>query len=347
MKKAIGIILVFVIFLCILMLDLIRSQDIQKKDCFFLSSLHYTTEGMRHWYSKETGGLEVITGVPYDQLSCKNCHTTGCDRCHRDEKDGSLIYSTTEAKKQSLCLECHGRAKAMIGIDQKAEQVDVHFQKGMECMDCHTGKEVHGDGTEYVSMEQKGAMDARCENCHETVEQSPPHTVHGDKLDCKACHVRHVVSCTNCHFDHFLKTGEKKADPKSDWVFLLNTKGKVTSANMQTFVAKGDKTFLMFAPHMSHSIMREGRACDDCHGTDIVKQLNEGKVVLTKMVNGKVINTKGVIPVVDGVDYDCVYLDLKDGEWIPLENPAEPIYHFPAYGEPLSREQLKKLATSP
>jgi hypothetical protein len=61
------------------------------------------------------------------------------------------------------------------------------------------------------------------------------------------------------------------------------------------------------------------------------------------MVDGKVVNTEGVIPVVDGVDYECVYLDYKDGQWIPLEHHAEPVYHFPAYGEPLSKEQLQKL----
>jgi len=343
MKRFICITVLCAILTGVVIPEQTRSQVIEKKDCLFLSSLHYTTEGMRHWYSKENGGLETITGVPYDDLSCKNCHVSSCDRCHTVERNGTLTYSTAGAKKQELCLECHTRAKSMIALDQKTGDVDVHFQKGMECMDCHTGKEVHGDGTEYTSMEQNGAMDAQCENCHATVEESVPHTVHGDQVDCKACHIRRVVSCTNCHFDHFLETGEKKAVKVSDWIFLLNQKGKVTSANMQTFVAKDDQTFLMFAPHMSHSVMKEGRECNGCHGTENVKKVNEGGIVLTRMTDGQVVGTEGVIPVVNGVDYDCVYLDYSDGAWIPLENHAAPVYHFPAYGEPLSKEQLRKL----
>ena len=344
MKKVLFITVILATFGVSVLIEQIRSQNIAPRDCFFLSSLHFTTEGMRHWYGKETGGLEVITGVPYDELECKHCHASGCDRCHKTEKDGKFEYSTTVAREQQLCLECHGRARTMIGIDQKAKQEDVHFDRGMECMDCHTSREIHGDGTQYISMEQSGAMTTQCEHCHEEIEQTTSHTVHGEKLDCKACHVRHVVSCTNCHFDVFIETGKKKAVQVSEWMFLINTKEKVTSANMQTFVAKRDKTFLMFAPHMSHSIMNEGRACDDCHGTEIMKQAKKGKMVLTWMEAGKVQNLKGVIPVVDNVDYECVYLDLEDDKWIPIEKPAKPVYHYPAFGTPLTKKQLENLA---
>jgi len=53
---------------------------------------------------------------------------------------------------------------------------------------------------------------------------------------------------------------------------------------------------------------------------------------------------KGVIPVVDGVTYDYVYHDYKNGKWIPIENPPAPVLHYAAFGTPLSQEQLKKLA---
>jgi len=323
------------------------SQDIKPKDCFFLSSLHYTAKGMEYWYSKEKGGLELVTGVPYEKLNCQNCHVAGCDVCHKQEtikKDCKLqSYSTKVSKNQDRCLPCHGREAAMIRINHSAKQEDIHVQKGLGCLDCHSGREMHGDGQVYDSHKQPGAMDTQCENCHDTIKKTEAHTVHGDKLDCKACHIRHVVSCTNCHFDHFLEKGERKAVPVSGWVFLMNYKNKVSSASMQTFVAQGNKTFLIFAPHMSHAIMKEGRRCEGCHGTETMKQAQKGEIKLTWMEGEKMGNLKGVIPVVDKTNYQCAYLDLKNNKWVPLDNPAKPLRQYVAYGQPLSQEQLDKL----
>lgn len=322
-------------------------------ECFYLQSLHYTARGMEYWYEAEQGGLEKITGIPYDKLGCKGCHNGGCDVCHKAEtaqKDcKQLSYTKDAATKLNMCLTCHAREKSMIGIDHKAGQDDVHIAQGMVCTDCHSTREMHGDGTLYDSMKQPGAMDTQCENCHDEVKPTESHTVHKDRLDCKACHVRHVVSCTNCHFDTMVKKGERKARPVHDWVFLMNYEDKVSSANMQTFVVGENKTFLMFAPHMSHSIMKKGRECDACHATEIVNQVQKGALKLTwlEMIDDKLVNLKGVIPVVDGVDYDCAYDNFVDGKWIPVKNPLKPLLQYVGYGTPLSKEQLAKMAKKP
>lgn len=343
MKQRLFTILIAILLIFPTMCPKAASEEIAAKDLFFLNSLHYTAKGMEHWYSKENGGLELLSGVPYSDLGCKNCHVPGCDRCHQVEIHGKAAYSTEAAKKESMCLECHGREAMVRQIDREAGQEDVHLSQGMECMDCHSQREMHGDGVEYRSFKETGAMDTACKNCHENAPQTYSHTVHKGKLDCKSCHVRHVASCTNCHFDTLVKKGKRVAIPTSGWVFLMNYKGKVTSANMQNFVVGGDKTFLMFAPHMSHSIMKDGRKCDACHGTDIADQVRKGKVTLTWLENGKVQNLKGVIPVADGVDYRCIYQDRKDEKWVPIQHPAEPLLHYAAFGEPLSKTQMDSL----
>jgi hypothetical protein len=303
---------------------------------------------MEHWYKAEQGGLEKITGIPYDKLSCKGCHNGGCDICHKSEKVQKdckqLSYTKEAATKLSMCLKCHAREKSMIGLDHKAGQDDVHIAQGMVCTDCHSAREMHGDGTPYVSLKQPGAMDTQCEKCHDEIKPTESHSVHKDRLDCKACHVRHVVSCTNCHFDHMAKTGERKARPVHDWVFLMNYEGKVSSANMQTFLVGKNKTFLMFAPHMSHSIMKKGRDCDACHGTEIVDQVRKGALELTWQEDGKLLNLNGVIPVVDGVDYGCAYDDFVDGKWVPVKDPLKPVIQYVGYGTPLSKEQLANMS---
>ncbi len=320
-------------------------QEISKADCMFLTGLHSTANGMAYWYDKAQGGLETVAGVPYEQLACKNCHVKSCDVCHKSVVNDKASYSVKEAKSQEKCLGCHAREASMMKIDKGANTPDVHFANGMTCMDCHTAREMHGDGVEYLSMKQKGAMDVNCEECHESLSRIEAHTVHNGKLDCKACHVRQVVSCTNCHFETMVEQGRRVAVPVSGWTFLMNRDGKVTSANMQTFVMKDKKTFMIFAPQFSHSVYK-GAQCEDCHATDNVKQVLKGNIDLTWLKDGKMQNVKGMIPVVDGVRYNTAYEDFSDGKWTPIVKAEAPKVQYVGFGSPLTKEQLNKLAES-
>ncbi len=334
-----------VVVACVLTLSLAvaaNSQEINKSDCLYLSSLHSTAKGMAYWYDKARGGLETVAGIPYAQLACKNCHVGSCDACHKTSVNDKPAYSTKEARNQDKCLTCHAREASIMKIDKEANTVDVHFSNGMSCMDCHTAREMHGDGVEYVSMKQPGAMDVNCEQCHESPSKIEAHTVHGGKLDCKACHVRQVVSCTNCHFETMIKEGKRVAVPVSGWLFLMNREGKVTSANMQTFTMKGGKTFMIFAPQFSHSVYK-GAKCEDCHATDNVKQVLKGRIDLTWLNDGKMQNLKGIIPVVDGVEYNTVYEDFANGTWTPVPNAEVPKVQYVGFGSPLTKEQMIKL----
>ena len=320
------------------------AQEIKNKDCLFHSSLHATARGMEYWYDKANGGLETITGIPYSETGCSKCHVSSCDACHKTDVNGKSRYSTEAAKKQDKCLSCHAREAHMImKIDKELNTPDVHFAKGMSCMDCHTAREIHGDGVEYKSMKEQGAMDVKCEQCHGSLPKSASHKIHGNRLDCKACHVRHVVSCNSCHIETMLKEKKRVSLPVSGWKFLMNYNGRVTSANMQSFVAPENKTFLIFAPQFSHSVKKEGTKCEECHATKTVEQILKGSIDLSWLEGGKEQHIKGVIPVVSGVQYDCVYQNFKNGTWTPISNPATPKVQYVGYGSPLTAEQLKRL----
>ena len=43
---------------------------------------------------------------------------------------------------------------------------DVHYQKGLYCVDCHTERDCHGDGNIYSKKEQ--AVEIECQDCHGT-----------------------------------------------------------------------------------------------------------------------------------------------------------------------------------
>jgi hypothetical protein len=342
----------------------------------FATSLHHTAQGMEYWYSAANNGLELLTGVPYgdfvhETAGCKNCHkagseyTHGCENCHGTMTDPPTI--PTQAK----CLECHARESAVIAKDDGHGTPDVHRAAGMECMFCHSSREMHGDGTAYISLKEPGAMDTKCENCHHSGSLHPrpntrPHLVHGNRLDCKACHERRVVSCYNCHMDTAAPYGNGARVAKGqidDWIFLVNYNGKVTSANMQTFVG-GDpdnitdpptgNTALMFAPVHSHSIMSPGRTCSDCHGTATAKRIyKKRKINLTWLDGTTLMHKTGVIPVAAGTVYKFIAYD-KDNTvgsgtgWVTLSDvPKKPnlkLYKV-AFGKPLTRRQMLYLKT--
>jgi hypothetical protein len=336
--------LLIVSITCITITTSSFSQQTQQHDCIFKSSsLHYNVKGMAYWYDKSQGGLEKITGVPYEKLNCNNCHIDNCDVCHKTDKDGKAFYTNETANNQDMCLKCHAREAAIMKIDKNNNTADVHFAAGMKCMDCHSPREMHGDGVEYLSMKQPGAMDVNCEECHSEVGKTISHTIHKNNIDCKSCHVQQVVSCTNCHFETMVKEGKRVSLPVSNWEFLMNYNGKVTSANMQTFVVPGNKTFLMFAPQFSHSVSKEGKRCEECHANGNVEKVKNGTINLTWFENDKVEQTKGVIPVANGVLYNSVYQDYKDGKWTPIENPEKPVVQYVGFGTPLSDEQINKL----
>ena len=43
-------------------------------------------------------------------------------------------------------------------------QGDVHTARGMDCIDCHTQRDIMGDGNIYSKQHQ--AIEIRCETCH-------------------------------------------------------------------------------------------------------------------------------------------------------------------------------------
>jgi hypothetical protein len=50
-------------------------------------------------------------------------------------------------------------------------QADIHFDFGMECIDCHTSADMMGDGYMYENMYQQ--IETACEDCHGTENELP------------------------------------------------------------------------------------------------------------------------------------------------------------------------------
>ena len=153
------------------------------------------------------------------------------------------------------------------------------------------------------------------------------------------------MACYNCHFSKFLETGERKGNfvPNKSWMTLINYDGKVTSGTIMTLVYE-NKTFVTYGPYYTHSIMKKGHACSDCHMNDAVKMMMEGnKVPVATFEDGQVTFWNGIIPTVADLIQN-LYLDKdENGNWIPMENPEDELIQFFCYGEPLTEKQMQKL----
>ncbi len=321
-------------------------------------SLHTTRQGMETWYSAQNGGFELLTGVPYDDLGCKECHRAdqpgwkepNCKDCH-----GTNGHEVED----DVCLKCHGRQAAEINKHQLS---DVHRDAGMGCTDCHVFTEIHGDGEKYDSMFAPGAMEARCENCHDSLSENEYHTLHLETVDCSTCHTQTVLSCYNCHFDsEVLGKGKFAYGQFKDWKFLLNRNGKVHPGTIQTLkygsIEQGDDaTFVVIAPYYSHSVEMNAVVCEDCHGSQAVNEYRATGEIKVVQWNGETESLEqatGIIPVPP--DYETAlkfhYVDW-DGEaldefgkpvWTLFKTETDAFQMIRKYGSPLTEGQIQKL----
>jgi hypothetical protein len=305
------------------------------EESFYAKSLHYTNRGIESLYSKERGGLERITGLSATELGClkSKCHVRNCDTCHRKDVDGKAVFTVEKEVLEAACQKCHPVEK---------DDPDVHFRRGMKCMDCHSAREIHGDGVAYDSYLQPGALDTKCEKCHGSLSGTASHTVHGGKLACGACHVRDAPTCYNCHIDSRLKGGKDSSIEVKNLLFLVNHDGKVTPANFLSYVY-GNKTMITLAPSFPHSVKKEGRKCAECHDTPIVRDIKAGTFVPFRWEDGRIKSIEGVIPVLEGMRWDLVFLGREGDKWVPLRDPATPLLNYSGYCSPLTREQFARL----
>jgi hypothetical protein len=312
-------------------------------------SLHATGLGKQTFYNAMPNqGFERFTNVPYGDLNCKACHqpsfTGGCASCH--DAGTPQLGARVDATLTGKCGGCHGR--------QTAEAIthgytDAHRDQGLECMDCHTLEDVHGDGTQAASLLAPGAIDVKCEDCHQSLSDNPYHAVHLAQVDCAACHMQSVVSCYNCHFETVVATGVRKAYGQfKNWLFLVNYEGRVHAGNFQS-LNYGSQTFVAFAPYYSHTIARNARVCGDCHMSAAVQDWEADgviDVVTWDAAQSKLVHRTGVIPVPpdypNALRFDFVNLDAPGGAvWSFLKTGADGVHMV--YGTPLTAEQMEKL----
>lgn len=135
--------------------------------------------------------------------NCLNCHLsseplpgkqyahfTGCAACHTltTGKDmGQQFHQLTTSIPYSQCDTCHNRGNYDLGdmqfhprTDQPEDRLQDYYQSiaqftqcewELDCVDCHTRKEVMGDGDLHSNQRQMEYVS--CYTCHGTLNQPP------------------------------------------------------------------------------------------------------------------------------------------------------------------------------
>jgi nitrate/TMAO reductase-like tetraheme cytochrome c subunit len=185
-----------------------------------VNSIHTSLDGIRLSLVDLLGEKE---GTWRFQGTCNACHTT-CSSCHMEEPDSrNLLWPRVtnhhfeSASNSKVCVACHaGMGDTFFGTTIAPKHApSLMAQAGMQCVDCHGDKDVHGTGTKTSFSMQ--SPKPSCKDCH--MQPAPKvtsakdtlvapqysldtaaHKMHPETtLACEACHTQWYPSCWNCH----------------------------------------------------------------------------------------------------------------------------------------------------
>jgi thiosulfate/3-mercaptopyruvate sulfurtransferase len=174
-------------------------------------SLHYTAAGMKHGVMPrfDDKGAALFKDKVFEQ-SCRSCHAS-CGDCHVKSPDVSGIstglldgHRFVKKAEDKTCALCHGGRVWPEFTGDYGGSPDVHYRKGMTCIDCHSGEQFHGDGTAYTSRKQVVDKPS-CTDCHDLAKlgkdaTKETHATHAETVSCSACHTASAYrQCSSCH----------------------------------------------------------------------------------------------------------------------------------------------------
>ncbi|NQE04781.1 hypothetical protein C5S32_02815 [ANME-1 cluster archaeon GoMg1] len=237
----------------------------------FSTTLHYTGAGMKGEYARHSAeefGIDM--DEYYAKWNCSKCHITTCQKCHVGYEAKMGHGDQTQEMTIDTCDECHKPKQTstfvgdMAGHKKPGPHADVHYEKGLICTDCHGATELHGDGTYYKSQDDAGAVKVKCEDCHKASDIMA-HTIHGDKLDCTACHTGWQLNCKGCH----LETRPPYSSVSDEFYLGVGADGKITPfLRMETEYK--NETHLAYGAYFTHTITKEAKNCSFCHDNPAV-----------------------------------------------------------------------------
>lgn len=201
----------------------------------------YTTSGKR-----ELPKVHPSTDIFVNDTHCFGCHSR------------SSRISTNYMGLQETLLEAgevQNKAGYRIMQDQRVyqhQEADVHYNKGLLCVDCHSSHEVMGTGERYTHQED--AVTLQCSDCH---FKDQPNTIPYDSLDRESFLV--FMHRSYEHTDQEIIAVEKDGHP------LVNT--FTDSTGNAWLIGKKDGSIypLKKQPEVCSGAAHQNVSCSACH----------------------------------------------------------------------------------
>ncbi len=234
---------------------------------------------------RQDGGFSRSAG-------CPACHGVYNDRgvyqgddptIKRDESGHVATHTLTNKIINDRCRSCHNRS-ARIGMNYQGEMEstqygtpyvngglnpdqidsrfywklvpDIHHEKKMVCIDCHTGQETMGDGKVHLYM--KDQIEIRCEDCHGSPTALPA-VMLVNKFDELTQTLIRTNNLKVAPGDVILKTSKGRPMPN----VRLTEKGYILTGKLD---GKERAVKIIAGKREAHSIKGHERLeCDSCH----------------------------------------------------------------------------------
>ena len=189
------------------------------------------------------------------------------------------------AAEENACAMCHGMAdlwkKESLRLFKSAEKLadDIHWQKGVNCHDCHGGNprtfkpsELHAREDGFRELAELRKV---CANCHQKQVDGLAGSVHASLFGAGDDAGQASLSCASCHRDdpHQILSVHDRRSP----VFL--------DAQVQVCGDCHEESFATYRESShGHGLYRSGllttAACADCHGAHAVRGASDPRSML-------------------------------------------------------------------
>lgn len=186
--------------------------EIKPDGAFSLADSHFRKfcAACHLWVPRHRENMGRLEGCPacHAPYGDRGLYSGGDPTIKRDETGHPATHTITNLIPDDRCRACHNRS-ARVGLNYHGEMEssqygtpfvqgglndetlsdgrfvwklvpDIHHEKGMACIDCHTGQDTMGDGVIHKYM--KDQIEIRCEDCHGT-RNNPPATMTVEKND--------------------------------------------------------------------------------------------------------------------------------------------------------------------
>ncbi|HEC21334.1 MAG TPA: hypothetical protein ENI95_00285 [Chloroflexi bacterium] len=273
--------------------------DIQEA---YVHSLHVTLAG----YDTALYERSIPENHPIieemESYHCSECHAS-CGQCHVSQPSsvgGGLLEGHEFVRTPPMsrtCTGCHGsRVRNEYTGRNEGYPADVHLTEArMNCVDCHTGEEMHGIGVDPTHR-YEGTRQPRCETCHLDALSADSgilqHTIHGQDLACEVCHSIAYKNCSNCHVQQtedgvpyyelenswmeFRIGLNLERTPERPWQYVV-VRHIPVDPNQFEFYGENllpnfdnRPTWEYATPHNIQRVTPQSERCENCHGNPAI-----------------------------------------------------------------------------